>query len=43
MAKFIGSESKGSKECHNYHIRMKYNYRTLENIIKKLQEEYGMT
>ena len=43
MAKFIGSEGKGTVECYNYHDRMKKKYKTVENIIKELKEKYGMT
>jgi len=42
MAKFIGSNDKGSKECYNYHIRMKIKYGAIEDIIKGLQEEHGV-
>jgi len=43
MAHFIGSESKGTVECYNYHGRMKKKYKTVKNIIKELKEKYGMT
>lgn len=43
MATFIGSKDKGTKECYNYHTRMKKKYKTIENIIKALQEELDVT
>jgi len=43
MVKFIGSDIISIDVCYNYHDRMKKKYKTIENIIKGLQEEYKLT